>query len=144
MSDMKESGVTCASHAWLTCSILVYISTQISGWSAWNMGIHNNLPITVFQWNATVHAVLWSCTWTVHVTVCAVGLEWDKMCRKCPEYPSSSFLTTDSGRNNVLTGCYFFACLVFSPHDMNVFVIDLTVDSAVIHVQRISSGIFII
>ena len=24
-------------------------------------------------------------------------------------------------RNKLPTGCYFFACLVFSPHDMNVF-----------------------
>ena len=29
-------------------------------------------------------------------------------------------------RNKLPTGCYFFACLVFSGHDMNVFVADLT------------------
>ena len=66
------------------------------------------------------------------------------MYRKCPEHPSSSFLTTDSGRTEVLTGCYFFACLVFFPHDMNVLVTDFTVDNVVSHVQGFSSGILII
>ena len=53
--------------------------------------------------------------WTVYVTVSHLTLQWHKMNRKCPEYPSSCLLTTDSGKNKVLTGCYFFACLVFSP-----------------------------
>ena len=43
-------------------------------------------------------------------------------------------------RNKLPTGCYFFACLVFSPHDMNVFVIDLTADIVVTHMQILSSG----
>ena len=47
-------------------------------------------------------------------------------------------------RNKLPTGCYFFACLVVSPHDMNVFVTDLTVDNVVTHVQGFSSGILII
>ena len=41
--------------------------------------------------------------------------------------------------NKLPTGCYFFACLVFSPHDMNVFVTDLTVEYAMTRVQGFSS-----
>ena len=64
--------------------------------------------------------------------------------RKCPQHPSSSFLTTAAERNKLPTGSYFFACLVFSPHDMNVFVTDLTADNVVTHVQGFSSGILMI
>ena len=101
-------------------------------------------PAMCFTWNATCHAVLCSCTWTVHVTVCAVGLQWHKMCRKCPDHPSSSLLTTAGERIKLFTGCYFFACLVFSAHDMNVFVTDFIVDHVATHVQGFSSGILII
>ena len=66
------------------------------------------------------------------------------MNRKCPQHPSSSLLTTAAERNKLLTGCYFFACLVFSGHEMNVFVTDLTVDNVVTDVQGFSSGILII
>ena len=47
-------------------------------------------------------------------------------------------------RNKLPTGCYFFSFLVFSPHDMNVFVTDLTVEYVVIHMQGFSSGILMI
>ena len=47
---------------------------------------------------------------------------------------NSFFPTTGSGTNKVLTGYYFFAFLVFSPQDMNVFVTDLTADK-VAHMQ---------
>ena len=47
-------------------------------------------------------------------------------------------------RNKLPTGCYFFSFLVFSPHDMNVFVTDLTVEYVVTHVQGFSSGILMI
>ena len=47
-------------------------------------------------------------------------------------------------RNKLPTGCYFFACLVFSPNDMNVFVTDLTADNVVTHMQGFSSGILMI
>ena len=43
-------------------------------------------------------------------------------------------------RNKLPIGCYFFSFLVFSPHDMNVFVTDLTVEYVVTHVQGFSSG----
>ena len=76
----------------------------------------------------------------MHVRLCAVGLQWNKMYRKWPEHPSSCFLTTAAERNKLPTGCYFFACLVFSPHDMNVFVTDLTADNVVTHIQGFSSG----
>ena len=47
-------------------------------------------------------------------------------------------------RNKLPTGCYFFACLVFSPHDMNVFVTDLTANNVVTHMQGFTSGILMI
>ena len=47
-------------------------------------------------------------------------------------------------RNKLLTGCYLFACLVFSPHDMNMFVTDLTANNVVTHMQGFSSGILMI
>ena len=90
--------------------------------------------------NATFYAVLCSYTWTVHITLCAVELQWHKMYMKCPQHPSSSFLTTAAERNKLPTGCYFFACLVFSPHDMNVFVTDLTAHNVVTHMHGFSSG----
>ena len=37
----------------------------------------------------------------------------------------------------------FFACWVFFPHDMNVFVTYFTVDNVVTHMQGFSSGILI-
>ena len=46
-------------------------------------------------------------------------------------------------RNKLPTGCYFFACLVFSPYDMNVFLTNFTVEYAMTHVQGFSSGILI-
>ena len=98
-------------------------------------------PAMCFTWNGTCHAVLCSCTWTVHITVCAVGLQWHKMCRKCPQHPRSSLPTTAAERIKLFTGCYFFACLFFSHHDMNVFVTDFTVDHVLTHVQGFSSGI---
>ena len=58
--------------------------------------------------------------------LCAVPLQWHKMSRKCPDHPSRSFLTSAGDRIKFFTGCYFFACLVFSPHDMSVFVTDFT------------------
>ena len=66
------------------------------------------------------------------------------MCKKCPDHPSSSLLTTAAERIKLYTGCYFFACLVFSPHGMNVFVTDFIVDYFATHVQGFSSGILTI
>ena len=47
-------------------------------------------------------------------------------------------------RNKLPTGCFFIFFLVFSCHDMNVFVTDLTVEYVVTHVQGFLSGILII
>ena len=41
-------------------------------------------------------------------------------------------------------GSYFFACLVFSPHDMKVFVTDFIVGNVATHVQGFSSDILMI
>ena len=54
--------------------------------------------------------------------------------------PGAAFSETADERNKLPTGCYFFACLVFSPCDMNVFVTDLTADNVVTHMQGFSSG----
>ena len=80
----------------------------------------------------------------MHVTLCAVGLQWNKMNRKCPEHPSSSLLTTAAERSKVSTGCFLFAYFVFSPQNMNVFVTDFTVANVVTHVQGFLSGILMI
>ena len=71
----------------------------------------------------------------MHVRLCAVGLQLHKMYRKCPEHPSSSWLMTAAERKRFSTGCYFFACLVFSPHYMNVFVTDFIVDNVATHMH---------
>ena len=47
-------------------------------------------------------------------------------------------------RNKLPTGCHFFACLVFSPHDMNVFVTHLTANNVMSHMQGFSIGILMI
>ena len=101
-------------------------------------------PTICFIWKATFHAVLCRCMWIVHVRLCAVGLQWLKMNRKCLEHLSSSLLTTAAERNKFSIGYYFFAFLVFSPHDMNVFVTDLTAGNVLTHMQGFSSGILII
>ena len=54
--------------------------------------------------------------------------------------PAAAFSQQLLRRNKLPTGCYFFAYLVFSPHDMNVFVTDLTADNVVTHIQGFSSG----
>ena len=107
-------------------------------------GVKNFTLVARLGRNVTFHAVLCGCTWIMYVTLCAVGLQWHKMNRKCPQHPSSSLLTTAAERNRVSTGYYFFACLVFSPHHMNVFVTDFTIHNVMTHVQGFSSGILII
>ena len=62
----------------------------------------------------------------MHITICTVGLQWNGM--------------EAAERNKLPTSSYFFPCLVFSPHDMNVFVTDLTADNLVTHMQGFSSG----
>ena len=101
-------------------------------------------PTICFIWKATFHAVLCVCTWIMHVTLCAVGLQWHKMNRKCPEHPSSSLLTTAAEEKQTSHRLLFLFFLVFSPHDMNVFVTDFIVHNVVTHVQGFSSGILII
>ena len=67
------------------------------------------------------------------------------MNRKCPEHPSSSLFTTaaeEKQTSHRLLFVFFF--LVFSGHDMNVFVTDFTKDNVVTHVQGFSSGILMI
>ena len=123
--------------SWLKYTFLV------SDWCAWNVSIHSNFPkFYLFIWNTTFHA---AASELFIVALCAVALQYLKIYRKCPHHPSSScFPTTAAERNRVSTGCYFFACLVFSPHDMNVFLTDFIVENIVTHVQGFSSGILII
>ena len=121
-------------HCNPTVHSLTYVIHMQLQRTAWNVAFH--------QFNYTY--ILWSYMWTVHVTQFSVPLHWHKMYRKCPEHPSSRLLTTATERNKLPTGCYFFSPLLFSPHDMNVFVTDLTSDNVVTNVQRFSSGFLII
>ena len=139
----------CGSRAQLTCSILLDLPFSVICICI-KFQIHSKPLFTIicitisFIWKATFHAVLCICMWIMHITICTVGLQWYKMNSKWPEHPSSSLPTTAAERSQVSTSSYFFACLVFSPHDMNVFVKDLTVEYAMTHVQGFSSGILII
>ena len=81
---------------------------------------------------------------TVHVTLCASGLQWHKMYRKCSKHPNCSLLTTAVEEKQTSHRLLFLFFLVFSPHDMNVFVTDLTVGCVVTHMQGFSSGILMI
>ena len=62
------------------------------------------------------------------------------------EMPSASQqqLTTAVEEKQTSHRLLFIFFLVFSGHDMNVFVTDLTVEYVVTHVQGFSSGILII
>ena len=66
--------------------------------------------------NTTFHAVLCSYTWTVHITLCAVELQWHKMYRKCPQHPSNSLLTT-AAEEKQTSHMLLFLCLfgLFTP-----------------------------
>ena len=66
--------------------------------------------------NVTCHAVLCSYMWTVHITLCAVELQWHKMYRKCPQHPSSSLLTT-AAKEKQTSHRLLFLCLfgLFTP-----------------------------
>ena len=57
----------------------------------------------------------------MHISLCAVGLQWHKMNRKCPEHPSSSLLTTAAEEKQTSHRLLFLFFLVFSGHDMNEF-----------------------
>ena len=78
-----------------------------------------------------------------HYTVCW----WIAMAqneKEMPLHPSSTLLRTAAEGHRVSTACYLFSFLVFSLHDMNVFLTNFTVDNVVSHMQGFSSGILII
>ena len=77
----------------------------------------------------------------MHGTLCTVGLQWHKMNRKYPDHPSSSLLTTAVEEKQTSHRLPLFPFLVFSGHDMNVFVTDFIVDNVATHMQGFSSGI---
>ena len=79
----------------------------------------------------TLHCVLLNCNGT-------------KCTGNALSIPAVAFSQQLLRRNKLPTGSYFFACFVFSPHDMNVFVTDLTTDNVVTHMQGFSSGILMI
>ena len=141
-----ESGVTCGSHAWLMCSILLdlplpVICICIKCPNSFKISLHSNFPNNLFHMKSHI-----SCSLHVNCaryTVCC-WIVMHKMNRKYPEYRSSSLLTTAVERNKLLTGCYFFACVVFSPQGMNAFVTDLIADNIVTRMEGFSSGILII
>ena len=106
--------------------------------------IDSNFPKIGFLWNVTFHAVLCSCTLILHVTLSSGGLHGHKMYRKWPEHLSSTLLTTAVEEKQTSHRLLFLFFLVFSGHDMNVFVTDLPVGNVVTHVQGFSSEILII
>ena len=140
---MWGSWLMSGSHARLMCRILVYGSRLYTDFRLISLKFLNysNFPYNLFSHKiphfmqfslaehepCMFHCVLFHCK--------------HKTYSKCPKHPSSCLITTAAERNKVSTGCYFFACLVFSPHDMNAFVRDLIVDN-VTHMHRF--GILII
>ena len=130
----------CGSHARLTCRILVYGSRLYTDFRLISLKFLNysNFPYNLFSHKiphfmqfslaehklCMLHYVLFYCK--------------HKTYRKCSKHPSSCLLTTAAERNKLPTGCYFFACLVLSPHDVNAFVTDLIVHS-VTHMHRFSN-----
>ena len=66
------------------------------------------------------------------------------MNRKWPEHPSSSLLTTAAEEKQTSHRLLFVFILVFSPHDMNVFVTDFIVHNVATHLQVFSRGILMI
>ena len=80
---------------------------------------------------------------TMHVTLCVVAMP-QNIYREYPDHPISCLLTTATERNKLSTGCYFFACVVFSPLNMNVFVRGFIVGNVATHMQGFSSDILMI
>ena len=64
--------------------------------------------------------------------------------QEMPEHPSSSLLTTAVEEKQTSHRLLFIFFLVFSGHDMNVLVTDLTVEYVLTHMQGFSNGILII
>ena len=110
--------LTCGFHVWLTGTILVYrwwILHRFQ-YDFLKMSQFTVISSTIcFIWNPTFHAVLCSCMW-IHVTLCANGLHWHKMNRKCPDQSSSCFLTTAAERNKLPKVA--ISLLVWSFHPM--------------------------
>ena len=93
MCGSRTTGKTCGSCAGFQCKIYRF-----------QVGLlrMSQFPVIsqamCFTWNAICYAVLYSCTWTMHVTVCAVGLQWHKMSTKRLDHPRRSLLTTAGER----------------------------------------------
>ena len=129
----------------LTCSILckIYTGFKLVSLKSLNSQQFPQQPVSsdemphLMQFSEAahepcmVHCVLLDCN----------GTKWKGNALSIPAGSCSQQLLK---RNKLPTGCYFFACVFFSPHDLNVFVTDLIVDNVVTHVQGISSGILII
>ena len=78
-----------------------------------------------------LHCVLLDCN----------GTKWTGNALSTPAAACSQQLLR---RNKLPTGCFLFSFLVFSGHDMKVFVTDFIVDNVATHVQGFSSGILMI
>ena len=123
--NVKESGVTCGSHTWLTCSILckIYTGFKLVSLKSLNsqqfpqQSVSSNEMPHLMQFSEAalepcmVHCVLLDCN----------GTKWTGNALTNPPAACSQQLLR---RNKLPTGWYFFACLVFSPHDMKLFVTD--------------------
>ena len=137
----------CGSHAWLTCSILLdlplsVICICIKCSNLLNKtSLHSNFPNNLFHIKKP-YFMQFSVSACESCTLGCVLLDCNGI--KCTgnglSIPAAAFSQQLLRRNKLPTGCYFFACLVFSPHDMNVFVTDLTPNNVVTHMQGFSSG----
>ena len=128
---------------WMNDSIRMYFKslkwnyTSVSIKITKYQGVKNFTLVAHMGRNATFHAVLCSYTWTMHITLCAVGLQWHKITGNALSIPAAACSQQLLRRNNLL----FIFFLVFSPHDMNAFDTDFIVDNIVTHVQGFLNGI---
>ena len=127
--------------AWLTCSILLdlplsMICICIKCPNLFNKtSLHSNFPNNLFHIKKP-YFMQFSVSACESCMLHCVLLDCNGI--KCTGNGLS--IPVAAERNKLRTGCYFFAYLVFSPHDMNVFVTDLTANNVVTHMQGFSSG----
>ena len=115
-----------------------YWSRRKNVWNIWYVSYHkiyfNKMPHLMQFSKLHVNRARYSvCCW-ITIAQNVQEIPWASQ----QKLPHNRFLESTE-RNKVLTDCYFFACLVFFPYDVNVFVTDLTVDHVVTHVQGFSS-----
>ena len=115
---------------WNLSNVYGKLFLQISGWITVCYRTHFTIQILPY----TISLLITACSWI------AMAQNEQEM-----PWPTQQQLAHNScwGRHSFHRLLFLFF-LVFSPHDMNVFVTDLIVDNVVTQVQGFSSGILII